>query len=148
MPLGLDVGTVGNREAEPAEDLHRAVDQQGQRVKRSGLRRGAGQGGIDGSEGGGIGGRSKRSFLIVKGGRDGGTQFIEELPHDGALFLGKGAHPLAQQGDRSGLPEVADARLFQGNSVGRFRNRGERLDPKLLDLGFHGVIRGKPGVSA
>ena len=138
VPLGLDVGAVGDGEAEPAEDLDGAVDQQGERVERTRLGSRAREGCVDGSERGRVGLGGEGVFLLLKGCRDGGAQVVEKLPHDGSLLLGEGAHSLAEQRDGTGLAEEADACLLQRRGVGRSRDCGERLDPELLDLGFHG----------
>ena len=146
VPLGLDIGAVGDRKPEPAENLHGTIHQQGERVKRSRLLRGAGKRGINRGQRHGVGLQGESGLFLLERRRDSGSQVVEKLAHDGTLLLGEGAHPLAQQGDRTGLAEVADASLLHRRGIGRSRDRGERLEPELFDLGFHGMFPGEiPG---
>jgi hypothetical protein len=87
VPLGLDVGAVGDGEAEPAEDLDGAVDQQGERVERPSLGSRTREGCVDGSERGRVGLCGEGAFLLLKRGRDGGAQVVEKLPMTGRSSL-------------------------------------------------------------
>jgi len=141
MPLRLDLGAVGDDEAQLAEGGQDALAGAGERMKRTGGSVGAREGRIDGrAEGGGDLGVLD---LGQQGGEelfDGLLRLVDELAHDRAFFLREGGHPLHHLGQ--GAVGADDARL-EGFELGAGGDGGGFLGgggDELGELLLHGLI--------
>ena len=141
MPLRLDLGTVGDDEAQLAEGSENAFAGAGERMERTGGSVGAREGRVDGrAEGGG-------DLGVLDLGQQGGEQLfdgllrlVDQLAHDRAFFLREGGHPLHHLGQ--GAIGADDARL-EGFELGAGGDGGGFLGgggDELGELLLHGLI--------
>ena len=139
MPLRLDLGAVGNDEAQFTEGGEDAFAGAGERMERAGWSIGARKGRVNGrAEGGGDFGvldldeERGEEFL------DGLFRLVDELAYDRTIFLRKGGHPLHHLGQ--GAIGADDARLegFElgagGDGGGFLGGGGDELGELLLHM--------------
>ena len=106
MPLGLDVGSLGNRKPHAAETPHGPVHELRERMQGAGRRKGAGQREIERGKGSEVGCFEKALLGVFQSSRDSSTQVVEKFPDDGPLLLRHMAHALAERGDGTALAKV------------------------------------------
>jgi len=132
VEFGFNLGAVGEGEAESAEDLNRAVFDDGERVKGADGEFAGRHGDIESGHGSGIAGVLELLFAGLEcsadglaGGIEGGAKFglflVGEVPH----FSGKGI-------ERAFFAEELDAGFLEGGFGGSCFDGGEGFS---LDLG-------------
>lgn len=134
----LDVGAIGESEAEAAEDFDGAVARLQNGMERAGRLVAAGQRGI---EVGGLGRGGEVGLLRVEGGGDLVLGRVGGLADDGLLVAGNLGHALEQLGPASAAREVLDAHFLERVGRRRAGDGAEDFFTEGLDVVEHGESR-------
>ena len=145
VELGFDFGSIGEGEAEAAEDLDGAVLHDGEWVQGPGGEAACRHGGVDACDGGGVGSVLKTLLTSVEGSFDGLAGGIEGGAKLGLFLVGEVAHFSGEGIERALFAEEFDAGVFKGRFGGRGLDGGEGIGLNLFGLLDH-VEEGIKGV--
>ena len=138
MPLGLDVGSIGNRKPHAAETTHGTIHQLRERMQSSGRRKCAGQREIERSKRSKVGGFEKTLLGVFQSGRDGSAQVVEKFSDDGPLLLRHIAHALAERGNGTALAKVFQTGRLEGSGIMGRSDELKGFAAKGVNLLLHG----------
>ena len=138
MELGFDLGAIGEREAEAAEDLDRAVLDDCQRMKCSAGKGAGGERGVEIGDGTGISGVLQGLLLGLKGSANRLAGGIESSAEFGFFLVGEVAHFAGQCVERAFLAQELHAGVLKNRLRGGGFDGGEGFGLDLCGLLLHG----------
>ena len=137
MPLGLDVGAVGEGEAHAAEDLDGAVLELGDGMQRAGPRGGPGRVTSMPAKAAASASARRAAFASSSAAVTAVRTSLRSLPMRGLSSLETSFMPLLSGGEGAGLAEEADAGLLDGGFIGGGGDGSEGVGAELFELGVH-----------
>ena len=138
MPLGLDVGSIGNRKPHAAETPHGTVHELRERMQCAVRRKCAGQREIERSKSGEVGCFEKALLGVFQSGRDRSAQVVEKLPDNGTLILWHIAHALAERSDGTAFAKIFQTGRLEGSGIMGGSDELKGFAAKGVNLLLHG----------
>jgi hypothetical protein len=137
VEFGFDLGTVGEGEAEAAEDLDRAILDKGEGVEGADRELTCGHRDIEVGDGGGVGGILELLLAVIERSADGLAGGVEGSTEFGFVLIGEITHLSSEGVERTLFAEEFDAGVLKGGFGGSGFDSGECFGLDLCGLLGH-----------